>query len=91
MIQDFGSSNGYRFIWYKLNTEGIRILPIRVQQMLKEIDSKIGLSKVDLSKVDLSKSDYEWHLHGYDKLKTFDFAILAKLMKSSDKFCSSKR
>ena len=44
-----------------------------------------------LSKVDLSKSDYEWHLHGYDKLKTFGFAILAKLMKSSDKFCSSKR
>ena len=86
MIQDFGSSNGYRFIWYKLNTEGIRILPIRVQQMLKEIDSKIGLSKVDLS-----KSDYEWHLHRYDKQKTFDFAILAKLMKSSDKFCSSKR
>ena len=40
LIQDFGSSNGYRFIWYKLNTEGIRILPIRVQQMLKEIDSK---------------------------------------------------
>ena len=40
LIQDFGSSNGFRFIWYKLNTEGIRILPITVQQMLKEIDSK---------------------------------------------------
>ena len=40
MTQGFGSSNGYRYIWHILNREGIQIPRIRVQQMLKEIDSE---------------------------------------------------
>ena len=38
LAQGFGSSNGYRYIWYILNREGIQVPRIRVQQMLNEID-----------------------------------------------------
>ena len=38
LTQDFGSSNGYHYIWHILNRDGIQIPRIRVQQMLKEID-----------------------------------------------------
>ena len=79
LTQAFGSSNGFRYIWHILNREGIQIPRIRVQQMLKEIDtegSELRRRHRLKRRVYLNQDpDFSWHLDGYDKLKPFGFAI----------------
>ena len=79
LTQDFGSSNGYRYIWHILNRESIQIPQIKFQQMLKEVDPEGSEPRRRhrlKRRVYVNQgADYAWHLDGYDKLNPFGFAI----------------
>ena len=79
IVDESGSSSGYRSVWHLLQFAGFCLPRNLVQRILKDLDCERTDSprrhRLRGSIYRNPGPNYAWHIDGNDKLKLFDFAI----------------
>ena len=78
-LQTSGRSIGYRAMWHRLRSKGIKVPRDKVRIALLHMDP-IGVRERGMRRLKRRNyvnpgPDFVWHVDGYDKLKPYGFAI----------------